>query len=666
MASVQTQQSDTTQVDLNPEISSSNEPGKTSGELVAWVMDRVQRWRAARDTNYLDEWEKYYYIWRSKYNPKLANRLTERSKLIAPATQIAVDTTVAEMAEAIFGRGNWFDASADIQDPKARQIAEAVRDNLLGDFAKDNIKATVIQTLFTGAVYGTGIAKRVIGQEDLEEITYDSYGEPQTVPKKRIYVKWEAIAPHNFVIDSATTSIADAFGMAHETLTPVHTIKAKQRTGEYFAGTIGEASGYTSALLGVGVSGDTLEVDPADAVYFTEYHGKVPRYLLEGLQDKPTELDDVIAEVSVETENEKDEDDLVEAIVCIANGSTLLKAAENPILGHDRGFVAYQHNICPNRFWGIGVVEKALNSQLALDAELRARIDALGLLTYPVMGADASRLPRNLNLSVTPGKVFLVNGRPSEVLEPIKFGNLDPATFQQSGDFERMIEGATGAFNQATPVNIRARNDTAGGMSMVSAGALKRAKLAMHNVDTDYLAPMVRKTLIAYMMLVPERYPFLVSFTVNATMSIMAREYEQTQLTNLLAIIPPESPSFLLVLRAIVDNMSGPSRERILQSIEQQMQPNPQAQQMQQQLQQIQMAQLMGEVKKLEAEVSKLGADAKLATAKTMQVAKEADIADEELNIKAAEVVIKDKQATAAMIKAKQSPKSSPKPSSGS
>jgi hypothetical protein len=71
-------------------------------------------------------------------------------------------------------------------------------------------------------------------------------------------------------------------------------------------------------------------------------------------------------------------------------------------------------------------------------------------------------------------------------------------------------------------------------------------------------------------------------------------------------------------------------------------------------------------VKKLETEVSKLGADAKLATAKTMQVAKEADITDEELNIKATEVVIKDKQANAAMIKAKQPPKSSSKPSSGS
>ena len=596
---LQQQQSDTTQVDLNPEVSSSNEPGKTSGELVAWVMDRVQRWRTARDNNYLDEWEKYYYIWRSKYNPKLASRLTERSKLIAPATQIAVDTTVAEMAEAIFGRGNWFDASADIQDPKARQIAEAVRDNLLGDFNKDNIKATVLQALINGAVYGTGIAKRVIGQQELEEVTYDNYGDPQTVPKSRIYVKWEAIPPQNFVIDSAATTVDEAFGMAHENLTPIHIVKSKQRTGEYYDGTIGEASGYTTSIQGVGLNGDTLEVDSADAVYFTEYHGKVPRYLIEGLQNKPTELDDMLAEVSVEPEDNNDEEDLVEAIVCIANGSTLLKAVENPILGHDRGFIAFQHNVCPNRFWGIGVVEKALNPQLALDAELRARIDALGLLTYPVMGADASRLPRNLNLSITPGKVFLVNGRPSEVLEPIKFGNLDPATFQQSGDFERMIEGATGAFNQATPVNIRARNDTAGGMSMVSAGALKRAKLAMHNIDTDFLNPMVRKTLIAYMQLVPERYPFLVSFTVNATMSIMAREYEQTQLTNLLAIIPPESPAFLLVLRAIVDNTSGPSRERIVQAIEQQMQPNPQAQAMQQKLQMIQMEQLVGEVKKI-------------------------------------------------------------------
>lgn len=649
----------------NTSQNQANTPGKRSGALVSWVMDHVTRWRNARDNNFQADWEQFYYIWRGKFNKVLKQKQNERSKLIAPATQMAVDQTVAEMVEAIFGRGNWFDITSDVMDdPQQKGIAELVRDRLLDDFSRYGIKSSIIETLTNGAIYGTGIAKRVIDEHEYEEITQDEYGNPTTKEGSITCIKWEAIPPHNFVIDSATTNIEDALGVAHETIVPTHIIVAKQKASEYFEGPIGVASGYTSDVLSGSIGNESLEIDPSDGAYFTEYHGKVPRYLLDEVNTQSSEYEDLEVDTP---EPVGDDDDLIEAIVCIANGSTLLKANENPILGHDRGFVAYQHHKCPNRFWGIGVCEKAYNPQVALDAELRARIDALGLLTYPVMGADATRLPRNLNLQVTPGKVFMTNGRPSEILEPIKFGNLDPATFQQSGDFERMVEGATGAFGQATPININSRNETASGMSMLAGAAIKRAKLTMHNVDIDFLSNLIKKSLYAYMQFEPQRYPFKVEFVVNATMSIMAREFEQTQLTNLLAIIPPESPAFMLVMKSIVENMSGPSREKIVSAIDAQMQPDPKKQQMQEMLTQLQMQQLMGEVKKLEGEVAKLAADTQLAIAKSKAVQIEAHVADEELEIKAADTVIKDKSATASLISAHAAmhkAKNPPKPAS--
>lgn len=629
-------------------------------------MDRVTRWRNARDSTYSQDWDQFYYIWRGKYVKSLKNRQNERSKLIAPATQMAVDQTVSEMVEAIFGRGNWFDIGSDVMDdPQQKQIAELIRDRLLDDFANYGIKSSIIETLTNGAVFGTGIAKRVVDEDTYEDIVQDEMGEPTTQEKTRTCVKWDAIPPQNFVIDTAAVSIEEALGVAHETIVPTHVISDKQRSGEYFNGPIGTATGYTTDAFGSSTAAsESLEIDPADGVYFTEYHGKVPKSLL-GEATKPAEeFDDLLADVP--DVGPSDDDDMVEAIVCIANGSTLLKAVENPVLSHDRGFVAYQHHKCPNRFWGIGVCEKAYNPQVALDAELRARIDALGLLTYPVMGADATRLPRNLDLSVKPGKVFLVNGRPSEVLEPIKFGNLDPATFQQSGDFERMVEGATGQYGQATPINVNSRNETASGMSMLAGSSIKRAKLTMHNVDVDFLSKIIRKSLYVYMQFEPQRYPYKVEFVVNATMSIMAREFEQTQLTNLLAIIPPDSAAFMLVLKSIVENMSGPSREKIVAAIDQQMQPDPEKQKMQQQLQSLQMQQLLGEVKNLFAKVDKMAADTQLALAKTKQTVVETALADDEVEIKAHEAVIKNKQADASRMSAEasmHSAKNPPKPS---
>ena len=96
-------------------------------ELVSWVMDRVVRWRNARDREFQSKWDSYYSLWKGEWNPQLKNKQAERSKLIAPALQQAVDQTVAEMVEATFGRGTWVDISDDI-DPQQRAAAEQSRD----------------------------------------------------------------------------------------------------------------------------------------------------------------------------------------------------------------------------------------------------------------------------------------------------------------------------------------------------------------------------------------------------------------------------------------------------------------------------------------------------------------------------------------------------------
>lgn len=74
----------------------------------------------------------------------------------------------------------------------------------------------------------------------------------------------------------------------------------------------------------------------------------------------------------------------------------------------------------PGEFWGRGVCEKGMNSQNALDTELRARIDALALTNAPMMAVDASKMPRGLRsqeeqgggIPIAPGKTIMTNGNP--------------------------------------------------------------------------------------------------------------------------------------------------------------------------------------------------------------------------------------------------------------
>ncbi|NIN67954.1 MAG: hypothetical protein GTO63_25260, partial [Anaerolineae bacterium] len=108
-----------------------------------------------------------------------------------------------------------------------------------------------------------------------------------------------------------------------------------------------------------------------------------------------------------------------------------------------RSIIAWQFEKVPGRFWGRGVSEKGYNPQKALDAEIRARIDALGFISSPMLGVDYGRVPRGFKMEIKPGKLFLTQGNPAEVLQPVKIGDINAATFNQAGDMERMVQMGT-------------------------------------------------------------------------------------------------------------------------------------------------------------------------------------------------------------------------------
>jgi virulence-associated protein VagC len=624
-------------------VASESVDGRRSfGELISWVMSRVVRWRTTRDSNYFDLWDAYFALWRGQWTTQLKIRESERSKIITPITQQCVDATVSEMVEATFGRGTWFDIR-DEADPKKKALAEQARDNLLDDMERDKIQHGVMETYLNGAIYGTGIVKRIVDKRLLSTYTIDSYGNTQESSLPTVCIWWQAIPPYNFVIDTAALTIDDALGVAHETIRPLAEIEGKQKNGEYYNVPIGSASGYATGIIARGPKGENLEVNILDGTYLTEYHGKIPAKYLDNLANADEQNHSPLSEYALQDGDKKQlPEDMVEAIVVIANGNACLKAVANPFPGGDRGFIAYQHDRVPNRFWGRGVVEKAYNAQIALDAEIRARIDAMALLTYPIVGFDATRLPRNLNLQIKPGKTFLTNGDPEEIIRPIQFGQINPAWFQHSQDLMQMVQLATGTFDQDGPAY--GQGGTASGASMSMGASIKRAKLTMQTIDEDFLDPLVKKTYLAYQTLDPERYPHLIDFEVNSSMSIMAREFEQTQMTNLLAIIPPQTPAFFVVLKAIVENYSGPSRTQLMQAIDQMMQPNPQQQQLQQMTQQLQVRGAAAEVKKLEAEVQKLQSELPVNQAKAQELSAKAQNTPAQTQLQMMEMMFKAKQ----------------------
>ena len=85
-------------------------------DLVSFVVDHCNGWRDHRNVNYLDKWEEYERLWRGIWDAADKSRDSERSRLITPSLQQAIESKQGEISEAVFGRGDWFDIVDDQQD----------------------------------------------------------------------------------------------------------------------------------------------------------------------------------------------------------------------------------------------------------------------------------------------------------------------------------------------------------------------------------------------------------------------------------------------------------------------------------------------------------------------------------------------------------------------
>jgi len=582
-------------------------------DIEGWVMDKCDSWRDHYEANYSQRFDEYYRLWRGQWSSEDQTRQSERSKIISPALQQAVESSVAELEEATFGRGKWFDIKDDVRDQNPADIA-ALRSYLEEDFAKNKVRKNVAECLINAAVFGTGIAEVVIEEEkEMAPATQPVMGgELQAVGvtiQDRTCVKLRPVMPQNFLIDPVATDIDTALGCAVDEYVSSHLVEQLQEKGV-----------YRDEPLSVAASDFDLEPDqelttfPEDKVRLTKYYGLVPTHLLKAAMEDAEEDEEV-----VEFDEEEEEDTYyTEAMVVIANGGTLLKAEKNPYMMQDRPVVAFPWDVVPSRFWGRGVCEKGYNSQKALDAELRARIDALALTIHPMMAMDASRMPRGAKPSIQPGKTILTNGNPSEILQPFNFGQVNQITFAQAQSLQTMVQTATGAIDSAGISGSINGDATAAGVSMSLGAIIKRHKRTLINFQDSFLIPFVQKAAYRYMQFEPELYPVAdYKFHTSSSLGIIAREYEVTQLVQLLQTMSPDTPMYPKLVMSIIDNMNLSNREELIATLEQANQPNPEAQQAQQMAQQAQMefqqsqtAALNGQAQESQARAQKITVEA--------------------------------------------------------
>lgn len=620
------------------------EPTENDKKLIAFVVDHTDKWRDYRDQNHRVYWDRYERIWRGIWDASDKLRDSERSRVISPATQQAIETRHAEIMEAIFGQGEFFDIKDDLEDKTGSVDVEQMKAKLYEDFAQDKIRKSIDAITLMGEIYGTGIAEiTVSSQKQYKPMQVPINGQEMAYgvgEKDRICVKLNPINPKNFLFDPNGTSIDDCMGVAVESYVSIHKIAKGIADGTYKNVDIDTM--YESDELEATQEAKTFEDDKVKQL---KYYGLVPREYLS--------TEEFVEIEGVESEND-DYSDMVEAIIIIANGSLLLKNEESPYMMQDRPIISYQADTVPNRLLGRGTAEKAFNMQSSIDGSARSHMDSLALTVAPMVAIDATRWPRGAKFEVKPGKALMTNGAPTDILMPFQFGSNDGAAMNTSKEFERMLLMATGTIDSNGSVSQVARDGQS--MDMATATMIKKYKRTLVNFQEDFLIPFIYKAAWRYMQFAPERYPSAdVKFIPTATLGIIAREYEQKQLAFLIQTLGAQSPLTPILMQGILKNSSLSNREQMIAEMTKAAQPNPQQQQLEQQNLQLDMAGKQADVQltmaqaekaKVEAQLAPQESKAKLISALSNNLDDDQEGKDFERRAKIAELMIAEKDIT--------------------
>ena len=598
---------------MKNDYNESTDPIIIEQSLEDWVLTKVDDWGDYYENNYSEKHQEYYRLWRGIWNASDKTRQAERSQIIAPALQQAVESNVAEIEEATFGRGKYFDIKDNMGDSETEDIM-FLRKKLHEDFDMTKIRRDVSECLINSAVFGNGIGEVVLEEiNEMKPATEEVMGGAMEAVgvniSKRTVVRLRPILPQNFRIDPVATNVEEALGVAIDEFVSSHLVEQLQESGVYREGYLGNASEDFDLE-----PDSELTVHQDDKVRLTKYYGLVPRHLLE------KELDYAL-------DDEEKQSYYIESVVIIGNESVLLKAEPSPYMMKDRPVVAFPWDVVPSRFWGRGVCEKGYNSQKALDAELRARIDALALTVHPMLAMDATRIPRGTKPEIRAGKILLTNGDPKEIINPFNFGNVSQITFAQAQALQTMVQQSTGAVDSSGVGGSINGEATAAGISMSLGAIIKRHKRTLVNFQESFLIPFVSKAAWRYMQYEPELYPVSdYKFCATSSLGIIAREYEVSQLVQLLQTMGKDTPYYPVMLKSIVDNMNVANREELIGLIDKASEPSPEQQQAGEETRQAELAFQASQTAALSSQANESNARAAKLEAETQAVPQELEI----------------------------------------
>ncbi len=229
----------------------------------------------------------------------------------------------------------------------------------------------------------------------------------------------------------------------------------------------------------------------------------------------------------------------INAWIC---GEKIIRLVFNPFTPSRIPYNVVPYEINPYSFFGIGVAENMLDTQLLMNGFMRLAVDNAALSSNVIFEVNEDLLVPGQSMEVFPGKIFRrQGGQQGKVIETNKIDNVSNEALMLFDKARQLSDEATGMPSYAHGMTgVQGLNRTAAGMSMLMGAASQNIKAVVRNID-DYLLAPLGKALFSFNMQFNFDKDFIGDLAVVAkgTESLMRNEVRSQKLLQLAQFAAP-------------------------------------------------------------------------------------------------------------------------------
>lgn len=218
------------------------------------------------------------------------------------------------------------------------------------------------------------------------------------------------------------------------------------------------------------------------------------------------------------------------------SGGKLLRLVFNPFVPVRIPYHSVPYELNPYSFFGVGVAENMLDTQLLMNGFMRLAVDNAALSSNIIFEVNEDYLSPGQSMDIYPGKVFRrQGGAPGQAFNAQKIDNVTQETLALFDKARQLADEATGMPSYAHGMTgVQSVNRTASGMSMLMGAAAENIKAVVRNLD-DYLLSPLGKDLFAFNMQYNFDKDFIgdLSVVAKGTESLMRNEVRSQKLLQL-------------------------------------------------------------------------------------------------------------------------------------